>query len=64
MKQFRVVIERLRDRVALAEIREVADVADLMKTFRVMLREAAESGACSGFSVTVHVVGEGCDHEL
>lgn len=64
MRQFRVVIERMRHRSVLAEIREVADVAEIMATIRLMLREAAATGACEGFSVTVHPVGEGCDHEL
>lgn len=64
MKQFRVVIERMRDQRVIAEIREIADIGDLMSTFRTMLREAASTGACSGFSVTVHPVGEACDHEL
>jgi hypothetical protein len=63
-----VVIERGGDRIGggrvLSEIREPADVGELLMTFRTMLREAAASGQCQGFTVTVHAVGEHCDHEL
>jgi len=64
VKNFRVVVERSRDDRKLTEIRDVNDVAGLLDTFRILLREAALSGKCQGFTVTVHAVDGGCDHEL
>lgn len=65
MKHYRVVVERTRQASTMREIRDVNDVASLMEVFRVMLREAAASGTCCGFTVTVHAQTDGgCDHEL
>lgn len=64
MKNFRVVVERTRDDRKIKEIRDISDVRNLLETFRALLRDAAASGRCEGFTVTVHAVDGGCDHEL
>jgi hypothetical protein len=62
VKAFRVVLTRPRGRFA-SEVRELADANELIKAIRTFLRDAAASGACEGFTVTVHQMGDGCDHE-
>lgn len=64
MKNFRVTVERFRETPKQVEVRDVNDVASLFDAFRVMLREAAASGKCQGFTVVVHAQEGGCDHEL
>jgi hypothetical protein len=59
-----VVVERTRDDRKLTEVRDINDVRSLLETFRALLRDAAVSGRCEGFTVTVHAVEGGCDHEL
>jgi hypothetical protein len=63
MKRFHVVVERRIGKYA-KEVREPADVDDLMKAIWSMFRDLAAGGGCEGFTVTVHERTEACDHEL
>jgi hypothetical protein len=63
VRRFHIVVERKLGKYS-KEIREPADVEDLMKTLRMFLREMADGGGCQGFTVTVHERTEACDHEL
>lgn len=63
MKAFHIVVQRKLGKYA-KEVREPADVDDLMKTLRMFLRElASDATTCEGFTVTVHPRTEACDHE-
>jgi hypothetical protein len=44
--------------------RAEADRHEIMKCFRLMVREAIARGGCREFSVGVHEGGEDCDHEV
>lgn len=63
-KRFRVVVERAREAPMTTEVREMTDVPGLLTTIRAFLRDAAATGKCVGFTVTVHPQDAGCDHEL